>query len=120
LSRAADEARAGRYGCTVDVIPLSDGRVQLEVVDRVMDGERFRSEVMLLRVIDATSDDAVVSGTETLTELRAWAEQHNEERRARILAEESEADLPDIEVEEAERRAAAARELAAILQRAGD
>jgi hypothetical protein len=98
---------------------LSDGGLQVEVAERVMDGPRFRSEVLVSRRIDATADDAVVHGAELFAELRAWADQRNEERRAKMISEESEASLAEVEAAEGERRATAARELAAILERAG-
>ena len=120
LSRAADEARAGRYGATVSVVPLPDGKVKVEVVECAFDGLKLRTDVLASGRFDATDEDALVPTAEAMAELRAWVEERNRRRvKQMVEAEAREAVDAEIATRHAQDRARAAKELAEILERAG-
>lgn len=112
LSRAAQEARAGEYGCQVAVLPLKDGSIEIVVTEKVIDGMEFRQQVLATRRFDATAENAVVRSAEALAELRAWADERNRHRIERVMA--AEATEPGVR-EQAGERERASRELADIL-----
>jgi len=112
LERAAAHANEGTFGCFVNTEQRDDGVVRVVLYERWFDGQHLRVEELAHRDFDATGPDAVASSAEFLTELQAWAAERNEQREAGYL--EAIAKDRD-EVERATERAAAARELAQIL-----
>jgi hypothetical protein len=112
LEQVAAHGNAGTLGCFVDICDQPGGIVQVALYERWFDGVHLRCERLAVREFEAAADHALVDSAEFVTELRAWAEQRNDERDA------SDQDARDAETERTERaidRAEAARELAQLL-----
>ena len=107
----------GELGCFVRTVPQRSGAVKVSLVERRWDGGEVVTEVLADRSFDAASDDAVQRSAGFAAELRVWAEERNDalEEALRDAADERERARAA-----AEERARGARELAEILERAGD
>jgi hypothetical protein len=114
LEQAAQHATTGHYGCYVETRRLRGGKVEVELIERVVVESKLRTEILASRTFDASDEGALVASSEFAAELSDWAERVNTERET-VLAEgavERDAALADA----AERERAAA-ELEEILRR---
>src|SRR4051812_12456860 len=83
LDAARIHADAGRYGCVVEVGQERPGVVRVQVVERLLHGDRLRTEIHATREFDAAEEAALVASAELAAELRVWSEERNEARAAR-------------------------------------
>jgi hypothetical protein len=114
LEQAAGHAAAGHYGCYVETTHMRGGRVEVELIERVIADAKLRTSILASRSFDASDDAALVAASEFAAELGAWAERVNAERE-QALAER--AVEHDAALEDAAERERAAEELADILRR---
>jgi hypothetical protein len=116
LGEAADYARRGEFGSSVDVHTEAGGAVHVQLVSRHFKGDDFVTEVLADERFDAGDPDALVAATEFAAQLKVWAEERND-----ALVEETAGALT-VDEEEAVTRVArqrAADDLSAIVRRAG-
>ena len=114
LEQAAGHAAAGHYGCYVETTHMRGGRVEVELIERVIADTKLRTSILASRSFDASDDEALVAASEFAAELGAWADRVNTERE-QALAEG--AVEHDAALEDAAERERAAAELADILRR---
>lgn len=112
LERAAEHGNAGTLGCFVETEKGDDGIVGVALYERWFDGRRLRCERLAGRDFDSTEASALVDSSEFLVELRAWAEQRNDEREASYREAATE---DAVRTERSVERDAAAAELDRIL-----
>jgi hypothetical protein len=116
LERAARHAGEGQLGCFVIATPASDGSVRVSLLDRTIGETTLPVEIVAERTFSATDDGAVAAAAGFAEELREWAARRNESAAAARLDATLAADAQAAAVAERERLA---RELAAIIDRAG-
>jgi hypothetical protein len=78
LADVARFAEAGEWGAFVTSLPARDGSVQVRLLERRLDAEGIRVEVLAERRFDAGSESAVVDAAAFAAELRVWAEHRND------------------------------------------
>jgi hypothetical protein len=113
LERAAAHGNEGTLGCFVDIDEQTNGIVRIALYERWFDGGHLRCEELAARDFEATEEGAVTDSAEFLAELRAWAEQRNDEREAQDPDDQA---AEAIQSERAMDSADAARQLARILR----
>jgi hypothetical protein len=113
LEQVAAHGNDGTLGCFVDIKDHANGIVRIALYERWFDGEHLRCEQLAAREFEATEDGAVADSAEFLAELRAWAEQRNDEREAQDPDDQA---AETIRIERATDSADAARQLARILR----
>jgi hypothetical protein len=114
LEQAAGHAAVGHYGCYVETTHVRGGRVEVELIERVVVDAKVRTSILASRSFDASDDAALVGASEFAAELGEWADRVNTERE-QALAEG--AVEHDAALEDAAERERAAEELADILRR---
>ena len=112
LERAAEHANEGTLGCFVETEQRDAGIVRVALYERWFDGQRLHCEQLAGRDFDASDGSAVVASSELLAELRAWAEERNEDRE---MSAASAAVEETARTERASERTEAADQLARIL-----
>jgi hypothetical protein len=112
LERTAEHANVGTLGCFVETEQREAGIVRVALYERWFDGRRLHCERLAGRDFDASDESAVVASSELLAELRAWAEERNEDRET---SEASAAAEETARTERSSERTEAADQLARIL-----
>jgi hypothetical protein len=114
LEQAAGHATTGHYGCYVETRRLRGGKVQVDLIERVIADAKLRTEILASRTFDASDEGTLVASAEFAAELADWADRVNAERETALAEGVAEHDAALADAAERERAAA---ELQKILRR---
>jgi hypothetical protein len=81
LALVARHANEGTFGCFVRTEPTGT-HVEVTLYERWFDGSEIHTDQLAQRTFDATDEATLVSSTEFVADLEAWAERQNDEREA--------------------------------------